>query len=112
MQLQSDYFLLLHDCEYVNKAGYSCKLGVRYIHTLNARHHSYTLRVMPIISFVLSKLDIVCLFHFLQASGPSLPLLALDPLPVQPSPSLQLVTTLQCCLEEGNLVAESMTATS
>ena len=40
---------------YVNKAGYSYKLGVMYIHTLNARHHSYTLKAMSTIRFILSK---------------------------------------------------------
>ena len=72
--------------EYVNKAGYSCKLGVMCIYTLSARHHQYTLlKMMPIISFILIN---QIQYHFLQASGPSLPPLALDPLPALTSPSL------------------------
>jgi len=47
--------------EYV-KAGYSYKLGVTYIYTHSkSKHHLYKLKVMPIISFTPSKLDIVCL---------------------------------------------------
>ena len=34
---------------------------MRYIYTLNARRLSYALKAMPVISFMLSKLDIVCL---------------------------------------------------
>ena len=48
--------------------------------------------------------------HLPQASGPPLPLLALDLLPVAISPSLQLTTARQCFLEEENNVVESVTA--
>ena len=55
----------------------------------------------------------VVLLHLSQASGPPLPLLALDHLPVAISPSLLLTTTRQCSLEATNQdVAESVTATS
>ena len=50
------------------------------------------------------------LFHLPQASGPPLPLLALDLLPVAISPSLPLTTARQCSLEEDNNVVESVTA--
>ena len=52
--------------------------------------------------------------YFPQASGPPLPLLALDHLPVMASPSLPLTTTRQCGLEGTNqdVAVESMTATS
>ena len=46
-----------------------------------------------------------------QESGPPLPPLALDPLPVPASPSLPLTTTRQCSLEGSNrdVTVESMT---
>lgn len=50
-------------------------------------------------------------FNLLQASGPSLPQRVLDPLPAPTFPLLPLMATKQCCLEEGNLMAESATAT-
>ena len=54
----------------------------------------------------------VVLLHLSQASGPPLPLLALDHLPVVTSLSLPLTTTRQCGLEGTNQeVAESVTAT-
>ena len=52
------------------------------------------------------------LLHLSQASGPPLPLLALDHLPAAISPSLPLTTTRQCSLEGDNHMAESVTATS
>ena len=54
----------------------------------------------------------VVLLQLPQASGPPLPLLALDLLPVLLSPSLLLTTTRQCSLEGDNHMAESVTATS
>ena len=52
------------------------------------------------------------LIYLPQASGPPLPLLALDHLLVPTSPSLPLTLTKQCSLEGDNHMAESMTATS
>ena len=52
------------------------------------------------------------LLHLPQASGPPLPPLALDLLPVTTSPSPPLTTTKQCSLEGDNHMSESMTATS
>jgi len=46
-----------------------------------------------------------------QASGPPLPPLALDHLPVAASPSLPLTTTKQCFLGETNSMAGSVIAT-
>ena len=55
----------------------------------------------------------VVLLHLSQASGPPLPLLALDHLPAAISPSLPLTTTRQCSLEgDKQNVAEAVTATS
>ena len=49
--------------------------------------------------------------YYLQVSGPLLLPLALGHLPVFSSPSLQLMTTRQCCLEETNHdIAWSMSA--
>jgi len=43
-----------------------------YIYTLNAGHYSYALKAMPIISFMLRRLDIVCLIS-LSAGKWSIP---------------------------------------
>ena len=53
------------------------------------------------------------LLHFPQASGPPLPPLAVDLLPVCSSLSLPLTTTRLCSLQVVNQnMAESVTATS
>ena len=52
------------------------------------------------------------LFPHVQASGPPLPPLALDHLPMPISPSLPLTTTRQCSLEGDNHMAESESVTA